>query len=223
MERLNKSVGILQRLLNLQSKYGFFSILKGLLILLITGYVMFFTLNPTYLLEKIDNAKSEQHEDAVAKRIKSDSEIRLILERTLHKSDASRTWLIEFHNGNSNLSSGLPFLFGSMRLEATKDSIPTVEEEYADFSLSRYPLLTKVIEDGYFIGNIEDVKPLDPKLYFKMKSNNVNEVAFLALYNGNKPLGIAGITYCNGAPMNKEKVGMMIRKAGVKIATLLSL
>lgn len=172
-------------------------------------------------MDKIENVKTEQHEDAIAKRIKSDTEIRLILERLLNKSEAGRSWLIEFHNGNSNLGSGLPFLFGSMRLETTKDGILGVEEEYSDFSLSRYPLLAKVLEDGFFYGSIEDIKPLDQKLYFKMKSNNVTEVALLAIYKGTAPLGIVGLTYCN-TPMDAQRVGMLIRKAGVQIATLLS-
>ncbi len=220
-QKIEKGIGFLQRLIALQNKYGFFSIIKGLFILLLSGYVVFFALNPTYLLDKIENVKTEQHEDAIAKRIKSDTEIRLILERLLNKSEAGRSWLIEFHNGNSNLGSGLPFLFGSMRLETTKDGILGVEEEYSDFSLSRYPLLAKVLEDGFFYGSIEDIKPLDQKLYFKMKSNNVTEVALLAIYKGTAPLGIVGLTYCN-TPMDAQRVGMLIRKAGVQIATLLS-
>lgn len=220
-QKLEKGIGFLQKLADLQKNYGFFSIIKGLFILLLSGYVVFFALNPTYLLEKIENTRTEQHEDAIANRIKSDSEIRLILERLLDKANAGRSWLIEFHNGSSNLSSGLPFIFGSMRLEATRDSIMGVEEDYADFSLSRYQLLAKVLEDGFFYGNIEDIKPLDQKLYFKMKSNNVTEVALLAIYKGNTPLGIVGLTYCN-TPMDAQRVGMLIRKAGVQIATLLS-
>ena len=220
-QKIEKGIGFLQRLIALQNKYGFFSIIKGLFILLLSGYVVFFALNPTYLLEKIENTKSEQHEYAISNRIKSDAEIRLILERLLDKAKAGRSWLIEFHNGSSNLSSGLPFIYGSMRLEATQDSIMGVEEDYADFSLSRYPLLSKVLEDGFFYGNIEDIKPLDQKLYFKMKSNNVTEVALLAIYKGNTPLGIVGLTYCN-TPMEAQRVGMLIRKAGVQIATLLS-
>ena len=220
-QKIEKGIGFLQKLIALQNKYGFFSIIKGLFILLLSGYVVFFTLNPTYLLEKIENTKTEQHEDAIVKRIKSDGEIRLILERLLNEAEAGRSWLIEFHNGTSNVGSGLPFLFGSMRLEATKEGIIGVEEEYSDFSLSRYPLLSKVLQDGFFYGNIEDIKPLDQKLYYKMKSNDVTEVALLAIYKGNSPLGIVGLTYCN-TPMEAQKVGKLIRKAGIQIATLLS-
>ena len=51
-EKIEKGIGWLQKLLHLQEKFGFFSILKSLFILLITGYVVFFALNPRYLLDK---------------------------------------------------------------------------------------------------------------------------------------------------------------------------
>ena len=44
-EKIEKGIGWLQKLLHLQEKFGFFSILKSLFILLITGYVVFFALN----------------------------------------------------------------------------------------------------------------------------------------------------------------------------------
>ena len=53
-QKIEKGIGFLQKLIALQNKYGFFSIIKGLFILLLSGYVVFFALNPTYLLEKIE-------------------------------------------------------------------------------------------------------------------------------------------------------------------------
>ena len=50
-QNVEKGLGWLQKLLGLQTKYGFFSILKGLFIILVTGYVIFFALNPRYLLD----------------------------------------------------------------------------------------------------------------------------------------------------------------------------
>ena len=56
-EKIEKGIGWLQKLLHLQEKFGFFSILKSLFILLITGYVVFFALNPRYLLDKWNRCK----------------------------------------------------------------------------------------------------------------------------------------------------------------------
>lgn len=222
MERIDKGMGWLQKMLNLQNKYGFFSIIKGLFLLFLAGYVVFFALNPKYLLERVTTIQTEQHDNLVRSRLAADSDIRLILSKTMHNTNADRAWLIEFHNGNKNLTTGLPFLFGSMRIEETQDSIPNVDEDYADFSLSKYKLIAKVLNEGFFYGNIKDVQSIDKRLYYKFQSNDINEIALLTIYNEDKPAGIVGLSFCNNKQMDKQLVGKRIRSAGIQIATLLS-
>ena len=222
MERIDKGMGWLQKMLNLQNKYGFFSIVKGLFLLFLAGYVVFFALNPKYLLERVTTIQTEQHDNLVRSRLAADSDIRLILSKTMHNTNADRAWLIEFHNGNKNLTTGLPFLFGSMRIEETQDSIPNVDEDYADFSLSKYKLIAKVLDEGFFYGNIKDVQSVDKRLYYKLQSNDINEIALLTIYNEDKPAGIVGLSLCNNKQMDKQLVGKRIRSAGIQIATLLS-
>lgn len=222
MERIDKGMGWLQKMLNLQTKYGFFSIIKGLFLLFLAGYVVFFALNPKYLLERVTTIQTEQHDNLIRSRLAADSDIRLVLSKTMHNTNADRAWLIEFHNGSKNLTTGLPFLFGSMRIEETQDSIPNVDEDYADFSLSKYKLITKVLDEGFFYGNIEDVQSIDKRLYYKFQSNDINEIALLTIYNEDKPAGIVGLSFCNNKQMDKQLVGKRIRSAGIQIATLLS-
>lgn len=222
MERIDKGMGWLQKMLNLQNKYGFISIIKGLFLLFLAGYVVFFALNPKYLLERVTTIQTEQHDNLVRSRLAADSDIRLILSKTMHNTNADRAWLIEFHNGNKNLTTGLPFLFGSMRIEETQDSIPNVDEDYADFSLSKYKLIAKVLDEGFFYGNIKDVQSIDKRLYYKFQSNDINEIALLTIYNEDKPAGIVGLSFCNNKQMDKQLVGKRIKSAGIQIATLLS-
>ena len=204
-EKIEKGIGWLQKLLHLQEKFGFFSILKSLFILLITGYVVFFALNPRYLLDKMEQVQTEQHNDAVSRRMSADANIRMIFNRILPTLDADRVWLIELHNGAKNLTTGLPFLYGDMRIEAVSDGVLNVDEEYTDFSLSKYPFIAKIFEDGYFYGHIESMREFDERLYYKFKSNDVNEIALLALYQGDKPLGVLGISFCgNGRICRRE-------------------
>lgn len=222
MEQVEKGIGWLQKILNLQKKYGFFSIVKGLFLLFLAGYVIFFALNPKYLLERVTQIQTEQHANLVKSRLQADSEIHLILSKALSATNADRAWLIEFHNGSKNLSTGLPFLFGSMRIEETGDSIMNVDEDYADFSLSKYKLIVKVLDDGYFYGGLDDIQQIDQRLYYKFKSNDINEIALLTLYSGEKPVGIVGLSFCNDKKMNRQLVGKHIRSSGMQIETLLS-
>lgn len=221
-DNIDKNMSFLQKLLSLQRKYGFFDIIKSLILLLITGYVVFFTLNPTYLLDKIEQLQVDKHSEAISKRVQSDKDVRLILERLLEITDADRAWLVEFHNGSSNIATGLPFLYGSMRIEATRDSILNIEDDYSDFSLSRYPLMYKLMQDGYYYGSVDSIINIDKRLYYKMKSNNVNEFAALTLYDGNSPIGVIGLSFCVPDTMNLRIVGREIRRGGMQIGAALS-
>ena len=137
--------------------------------------------------------------------------------------DADRAWLIELHNGSKNLGTGLPFLYGSMRMEEVRDSIFHVDDEYSDFNLSKYKLIVKTLRDGFFYGNLEDVRLVDERLYYKFKANNVNEIALIVLYDCKEtPIGLLGLSYCNGKLMQRQLVGKEIRKGGLQIATQLS-
>ena len=165
---------------------------------------------------------TEQHDQLVTTRLSADSDIRHILSKMIFTTNADRAWLIEFHNGSKNLTTGLPFLFGSMRIEEVRDSIPNVDEDYADFSLSKYKLVSKVLDDGFFYGGLNDVQEIDQRLYYKFQANDINEVALLTLYDGEKPAGIIGLSFCNDKKMDKQLVGKQIRSNGIKIATLLT-
>lgn len=87
---MDKGIGWLQKLLNLQKKYGFFSIVKGLFLVLLAGYVIFFALNPKYLLERITKIQTEEHNTLIETRLKSDTEINNILSKLLATANADR-------------------------------------------------------------------------------------------------------------------------------------
>ncbi|WP_288299275.1 hypothetical protein [uncultured Alistipes sp.] len=221
-DKMDKGLGWLEKLLNMEKTFGFFRIIRALLLMALTSIVLLFTFNPRYLFERMEALQTERHADAVTRRINADAEIRLILHRLLHTLDADRAWLIELHNGSKNLSSGLPFLYGDMRIEEVAEGIGNVDDEYTDFQLSKYPFVGKVFEDGYYWGAIDSVRTVDERMYFKFKSNDVNEIALLALYSGEKPLGALGVSFCGDKQMDSQRVGKIIRKCGVQIATLLS-
>lgn len=221
-QKIEKGIGWLEKLLKMEEKYGFFRFLRVLLLLLLTGFVILTITNPCYVLDKVESIQAEQHDESVSKRIQVDADIRLMLRKLLYALDADRTWLIELHNGSKNLSSGLPFLYGDMRIEEVADSINNVDDEYTDFSLSRYPFISKVFDDGYFFGTTDSMREFDERLYYKFKSNDVNEIALLTLYQGDKPLGAIGISFCGQKQMDASAVGKAIRKCGIQVATLLS-
>jgi hypothetical protein len=221
-QKIEKGIGWLERLLKMEEKYGFFRFLRVLLLLLLTGFVILIITNPRYVLDKVESIQTEQHDESVIKRIQADADIRLILHHLLHTLNADRAWLIELHNGAKNLTSGLPFLYGDMRIEVVADGISNVDDEYINFQLSKYPFIGKLFDDGFYWGSVDAIRETDERMYFKFKSNSVNEIAIIALYTGEKPLGVIGVSFCNDKHMDAVAVGKSIRKCGIQVATLLS-
>ena len=78
------------------------------------------------------------------------------------------------------------------------------------------------MQEGYFYGSVDSIINIDKRLYYKMKSNNVNQFAALTLYDGKSPIGIIGLSFCFNDTMNLRKVGREIRKSGMQIGTALS-
>ena len=75
-----------------------------------------------------------------------------------------------------------------MRIEVVADGISNVDDEYINFQLSKYPFIGKLFDDGFFWGSVDAIRETDERMYFKFKSNSVNEIAIIALYTGEKPL-----------------------------------
>ena len=42
-------------------------------------------------------------------------------------------------------------------------------------------------------------------MYYKFQANDISEIALLTLYDGEKPAGIIGLSFCNGKKMDKQK------------------
>ena len=54
MEKIDKGIGWLERIMTLIEKYSIFQFLKGFFIILLTCLLVWFVTNPTYIFEKYD-------------------------------------------------------------------------------------------------------------------------------------------------------------------------
>lgn len=221
-ENIDAGLTWLQKMIRLKEKHGTVTIITCLLLLLFASYVVFFGLNPRYLLDRMEATRIEQHDEAVLRRLQADAEIRYEVSELLHEVNADRVWVIELHNGSKNLSSGLPFIYGKMMPEEVADGIPHVDDEYQDFELAKYPFVSNILQRGYYYGSVESIFEADRRIYYQFKKNDVNEIALMALRCGKKPLGILGISFCGTKSMDARLVGERIRDRGSAIAASLS-
>ena len=54
IDAVSVGVGLLERLAKATKEYGFWGILKSIILLFLCGYCVFFVVNPTYMFEKYD-------------------------------------------------------------------------------------------------------------------------------------------------------------------------
>lgn len=188
-------LGWLNSIMELKGRYGFFNIIQGLLLLFLTFVVLVVWFHPEVAVKIYTDYTDKTHSEAVDRRLVADSEIRLVLRDVMSRFKADRVYIIELHNGTKNLSSGLPFIKGDMRLEEVRDGILHVDTEFKDFSVSMYPFLEYLFNTGMFIGTVDDIKSLDSRLYYKLKINDTEHLAWVALYYGRRPLGILGMSW----------------------------
>lgn len=230
MEQLDKGTSILQRFIDIVKKNKLMDIIKAFTMLLIAGLIISFLAKPDRYFElwgeyvkqkEIERAAQEAEAKAAdfRKRSQVNDDVRTILLTTVIRTDCDRAWLIECHNGTENAASGIGFYFGSMLHEVLNPSriVESVQYLYEDFPLTRFPLIDRKAQDGYYYGSIDSLKELDVRLYHELASHGTKEFAAMIIWNQTGvPLGILGLSF-SSTEMNLIDVGREIRKAANEI------
>ena len=217
---MSDTTGLLDKIMNLYTKYGFKKILKGTAAAIFIGYMVFFALNPSYIYNKWKQAEEEKHQVEISKRFETTNKINDEIERIQHKLGADRVFIIEFHNSVKSLN-GYPFTFGSMNFEYCEEGVTYVGDEYTNFNLSKYKFIGYLYNHSTFFGNVEEVKGIDNRLYLKFLSNDVVDIALITIEGVNSPNGILGITYTSKDD-NRDwnKIKSCLRQEAVRIGVL---
>lgn len=225
-----EQLGFLEKTVKLVEKYGLFKIFKALFVITIFVYVM---CNGADLIEGIvqrvtkDAIKDEMvektriHDLALEKRQHIKPEVDRILASALSSLNADRVFVIEMHNGTNNVS-GLPFLYGEMTYESVADGISHIDDDYMNFSLSRFSFPTYIEKKHVWVGSIDELSELDDKLAKRLLSNDVTYLAITHIHGIKNELGYFGVTYCNGkTPKEKDEIMVKLMEKTQKLSTLL--
>lgn len=211
--------------------YNIFELLKVLFALACVTFMVMLILKPEVIFEQVDKiiesvsqAREERHADGATFRLRADENMRGELTGLLQSTGADRAFVMEFHNGSSNLSSGLPFLFLDLTIEVgSEGEAPLREGEFKDLRTAQYPLISLLLKQGYWYGTIAEVKQLDYRLSYHLAAHDVSEVAVMTLWNGQSATGFLCLTWHREHRMEPEPTGHMIRASGTKIAVELAL
>lgn len=217
----NNYLSWLHDMLKLIDQYGFVKLFKALFALLISSYFIYLTFNPEIIIEKYVKYKTEQHDNAIAFRIKNDAQIRMHLKDLLMETGSDRAFIIELHNGTNN-NSGLPFYYGDMTYEEVNNGISHIDEDYRDFSLQRFPFFSQLFNDGSWYGHVDSLNKYDPKLGLRLRSNGSCEIGVVVMYGREKEIGFIGISFTSKCgEHNETQMKKIIRKYCQRIAPYL--
>lgn len=192
--KIDKGLGWLDKALEMIEKYKFKTIFKGILLVLIVAAVVGFIKNPTWVFEQYEIWKEKKHDVEMEIRNKNSEKINNLCQNLLYKTDASRVMLLEFHNGNTG-EGGLPFAKMTATYEQIDYHVNPIAAQYQGVSLSLMPFVIKLLHQGYWCGDVNDVEEIDRALCYKMKSNNTSHFATCIIEGVDTPLGILIVSY----------------------------
>lgn len=223
IDKTDKGIGFLERILEMVKKYSFFDFIKGFILILLTALVIGFISNPTYIFEKYQEWGDKKHQELLEKRLKNNEKLHLKAEQLLYRIDADRVLILELHNGLEN-SAGMPFSKCSATYEAINEGVKPVAEQYQNINLSLMPFATYLLEHGYWCGNVEDIKDIDRGLYYKMLSNETTHFAACVVEGIDNALAFMFVSFKATDDNHKcEEVRENVRHVALEIALLLEL
>ena len=174
------------------------------------------------IAEREEKSKQEEdHSKLVNKRIESSPLIRNELKDVLIKLGASRVSVCEMHNGTNNLA-GIPFLYLDMTYEEKTPSVDYITDEYRNFNMAKYPFIPNHLNNGSWVGSLEEVAKEDGHLTSKLTYGNSKYGGFVVLRGKNSIIGFLCVAFdrINNLPSKAEILSTLSSSAQV-ISSLL--
>ena len=193
---INSGVSIFAKLIDIVKNNSLWVLLKTLLITLFFGLIIFIILNPGYVFDRYIEYEEKIHSKELAERFDRMETLNAELNELLMELHSDRTFFIEYHNSVKSLQ-GAPFAYGSMsfeKLHPNRDVI-FMADEYSDFPLTKYEMVTYLYDKKFFIGTITELMAIDKRLATKLNVSNVTQVVLIEVWGDNQPLGILGATW----------------------------
>lgn len=222
IDNTDKVLGWISKALELVKKYGIARILSTSLLIAMLSVFFYFLFNPNTAFEIYEKWRQVKHDELMDIRMQNAPKIQLLLDRLTFKVDASRSMILELHNGSDGVG-GLPFTKCSATYESLNIGSYPVSSLYQNQNLSLIPFATFLFDKGYWCGNTEYLQEIDRGLYHKMKSNKTEHFAACIIEGIDKALAILIISFKEepNEEHDCEKVRENIRHVAMEIAVYL--
>ena len=222
-EDISNVLSLMDKIQLFIKKNGLKGTFTSLLTLFIASVMTFFIFNPNVLFDRFQSYADKKHEKGIKQRLEVSPIIRSQLIQFRAELGADRVYILEAHNGGTNLTH-LPFLYADLTYIEPKASYAYIEAEYKNFSLSRYPWSSYVIEHGCWFGSIEDCRENDPELYYRLDKEGVVYMGmYVMYYKTGLPSACLGIVYVEGQNIPEtRKIHTVMQKYANIINTYLT-
>lgn len=175
------------------------------------------------LAQRIAEGKLNIHHLS-ARKARKDSifKVNRLLAELMQKLNADRVAIFEYHNGGYNLT-GLPFLHVSLSVQRNKLGVDELSKDFDNILVSSIPDFINDIDKNviHFVPDIEELKPLFPRLYRELIGDEMSSAIFCSLEGINDQIGFLMLSFKQPIEQSKSKVTKELIKKTQKISTLL--
>lgn len=221
IENTTTGIGWLEKMLETVQKYHIWDFCKAFIVILFTALIVGFISNPTKIVEKIEKVRNKKHTEQIEWRLKNTSEIQGKMNKLMYSTSANRCVILSLHNGLNDINN-IPYLRASAIFETTNNTYP-IADYYQNCILSLIPFSHKLYFDGYFCGDIEDIKMVDKNLYHKLASNDCSHFCAVTIQGIEKPLGFIFLTYTEPQKHKCNEVLKKVQKTALELSVLLEI
>jgi hypothetical protein len=222
IDNTDKVLSWIDKALGIVKNYGITRILTTSLLVGIISIFFYFLFNPNTAFEIYERWREVKHSELMELRMENAPKIQLLLDRLTFKVDASRSMILELHNGSDGVG-GLPFTKCSATYESLNISVRPVSSQYQNQNMSLIPFATFIFEKGYWCGHTEELLEIDRGLYYKMKSNKTEHFSACLIEGIDKALAILIVSFDKepNELHDCDKVRENIRHVAMEIAVYL--
>lgn len=225
IDNTDNVLGWLEKMLFLLKNYGPWKIIGATILILIVSAFLYFMLNFTKVFEIYDAWKERQHDAKMELRMEMAPKIQSLTDKLTYSIDASRTVVLELHNGNTG-NGGLPFTKCTATYESLNIGIRPIAQDYQDINITLIPFANKLFNEGYWVGNTDELLAIDKTLYYKMKSNGTEHFAACTIEGvDNKPIAFLIVSFehkdCEIERHDCKNIRNSIRHVSMELAVFL--
>lgn len=177
----------------------------------------------TTLAERIADGKIHVSKSSSRKQRKeSIFKCNRLIGELMHKIGADRAAVFEYHNGGYNLT-GLPFLHFSLCIQKNKLGVDELSKDFDNVLVSSVPDFINHLDKDvlYFVKDLEELKPIFPRLYRELLEDDMKQVIFCRLEGADDSIGFLMLSFKEESSLTQTKITKELLKKTQKMSILL--